>query len=166
MAFQLWIKSSTHPLTTGEIMHQLSSLLWYNELHDWDRVVILMFSAFDPEALSNSNCLLCRDILQQVIVSSADRDAVLKGAELLAVTHTEEILPKISILLKQCYDLDLVGEDEILKWYGDLTSSLSRNEASTFVKGASTARSILTAIRQKATPLITWLQQAETDDES
>lgn len=165
LTFRMWIQSSMTSLATTKIMHQLSSLLWHNELNERDRIVILMFSAFGPDSVSNQNCLLCRDILKQMVTSSADRSAVIKGAVLLALAYRAEILPKLSILFEQCYDLDLVEEDEFLKWDDDLTNSLNRAECSGIILDVPATRSDVAIICEKAIPFITWLRQAETDED-
>lgn len=59
-------------------------------------------------------------------------------------------IPRTPFIIKCLYDVDVVEEDMIIKWY----------------EGLEDAAGPLMTIRDAATSLVDWLQEAESEDES
>ncbi|CAH1262702.1 eukaryotic translation initiation factor 5-like [Branchiostoma lanceolatum] len=74
----------------------------------------------------------------------------LGGFEQLVNLHKEVLLPKVPVLLKTMYDLDLVDEEVILQWGDKVSKKYVSKELSQ-------------QIHDKAAPFITWLKEAEEE---
>lgn len=81
--------------------------------------------------------------------------ALLNGMECVIGLHEVPLLPKVPLILKGFYDLDLVEEEVVLDWGSKPNSRYVSKE-------------LTTKIISKAEPLIKWLKEAkeESDDES
>ncbi|XP_019625674.1 PREDICTED: eukaryotic translation initiation factor 5-like [Branchiostoma belcheri] len=75
---------------------------------------------------------------------------LLGGFEQLVNLHKEALLPKVPVLLKTMYDLDLVDEEVILQWGDKVSKKYVSKELSQ-------------QIHDKAAPVITWLKEAEEE---
>lgn len=78
---------------------------------------------------------------------------LLKGIENMIWFYYEGIewlLIKVPNILKTLYDLDIVDEEVFMEWHADTKTNATK---------------ISDKIRQRAKPFITWLEEAETDDE-
>ncbi|EGF77070.1 hypothetical protein BATDEDRAFT_37464 [Batrachochytrium dendrobatidis JAM81] len=77
--------------------------------------------------------------------------ALLGGIERLVGIEHPELLPKVALILKALYDVDLVEEDVVLAW-GDKPSKKYVD------------RKISKDIRAKAEPFLNWLREADEDN--
>jgi len=79
-------------------------------------------------------------IIRKFISNQDDQIFLLSFFDILCSTKNPSLAPKISLLLKDLYDMDLVEEESILKWYGGPISDL---------------------VKEKSGPFITWISSAE-----
>lgn len=77
---------------------------------------------------------------------------LLGGVELILALHADKLMEKVAVILKLFYDLDLLEEKVLLEW----GSKVSKKYVS---------KEVAAQIHDKASPFITWLQQAEEESE-
>lgn len=121
----------------------------------------------DKAPLILSELLLDQDIIKQLkkyrtlllrfnVDNKRAQKSLLGGIECVIQLHSDALLPKVSVILKVLYDLDIVDEETILDW----GKKVSKKHVS---------KEVSAAIHEKAQPFLRWLQEAEedssTDDE-
>ncbi|XP_051511944.1 eukaryotic translation initiation factor 5-like [Myxocyprinus asiaticus] len=77
---------------------------------------------------------------------------LLGGFECLVKLHQSQLLPRVSVILKDLYDADLVEEDVILAWAEKVSKKYVSKE-------------LAKEIHAKAEPFIKWLKEAEEESE-
>ncbi|XP_051500595.1 eukaryotic translation initiation factor 5 [Myxocyprinus asiaticus] len=77
---------------------------------------------------------------------------LLGGFECLVKLHQSQLLPRVSVILKDLYDADLVEEDIILAW----AEKVSKKYVS---------KDLAKEIHAKAEPFVKWLKEAEEESE-
>lgn len=78
---------------------------------------------------------------------------LLRGFELIVKEYQNQLLPKVSHILKELYDCDIIEEKEILEW--------AKKQYKKTV-----GKELAEQIHAKATPFIKWLQEAEEENSS
>lgn len=73
--------------------------------------------------------------------------------QLVGKVHKDDLLPKVTHILKQLYDTDVVDEEVILDW--------SKKVSKKYVD-----KSVSQEIHERAAPFIKWLEEAEEEEES
>uniref|UniRef100_A0A4W4F5I6 Eukaryotic translation initiation factor 5 n=1 Tax=Electrophorus electricus TaxID=8005 RepID=A0A4W4F5I6_ELEEL len=77
---------------------------------------------------------------------------LLGGFECLVKLHQSQLLPRVSIILKDLYDSDLLEEDVILAWAEKVSKKYVSKE-------------LAKEIHAKAEPFVKWLKEAEEESE-
>ncbi|KAI7790005.1 eukaryotic translation initiation factor 5 [Triplophysa rosa] len=77
---------------------------------------------------------------------------LLGGFECLVKLHQSQLLPRVSIILKDLYDADLLEEDVILAWAEKVSKKYVSKE-------------LAKEIHAKAEPFVKWLKEAEEESE-
>uniref|UniRef100_A0A3B4DAA9 Eukaryotic translation initiation factor 5 n=1 Tax=Pygocentrus nattereri TaxID=42514 RepID=A0A3B4DAA9_PYGNA len=77
---------------------------------------------------------------------------LLGGFECLVKLHQSQLLPRVSIVLKDLYDADLLEEDVILAWAEKVSKKYVSKE-------------LAKEIHAKAEPFVKWLKEAEEESE-
>jgi len=117
----------------------------------------------DKAPLILSELLLDQDIIKQLkkyrtlllrftVDNKRAQKSLLGGIECIIQLHSDALLPKVSVILKVLYDLDIVEEETILDW----GKKVSKKHVS---------KEVSAAIHEKATPFLKWLQEAEEDSD-
>lgn len=84
--------------------------------------------------------------------SEKSQKGLLGGIERLVIVSYPALLPSVSLILKALYDCDLVEEEVFLAWYEKASKKyVDKKDAK--------------KVREKAAPFITWLRDAEEDDD-
>ncbi|XP_071512104.1 eukaryotic translation initiation factor 5-like [Diadema antillarum] len=78
---------------------------------------------------------------------------LLGGLEQVISLHSKTLIPKVPIILKTIYDLDLVEEEVIIAWAAKPSKKYVSKE-------------MIQQIHEKAAPFIKWLKEAEEEDSS
>lgn len=73
--------------------------------------------------------------------------------QLIGVEHTTTLLSKTPLVLKLCYELDIIDEEVMIDW----ATKLSRKYVS---------KEVSRQIHNKASPFIKWLKEAEEEESS
>lgn len=113
-------------------------------------VVALVFEAlFDKDIAKQFP--LRHKILARFIKAEVEKEVI---TNLMILCAEEETLkPKFHILLKKFYDAELIAEDAIMEWFNKKKGP----------KGIS--KDTYALFKEKATPFVDWLQQADDEDE-
>jgi translation initiation factor 5 len=86
-----------------------------------------------------------------LVSGEKEEKAFLGGLErLVGVLHTK-LLPKVSLLLKEAYDLDLLSDEVILAW--------AKKNSKKYV-----SKEVNKEVRKKAEPFVQWIETAEEED--
>lgn len=92
-----------------------------------------------------------QEVFSHLIQNEKGQKAVLGGMErLVGVNHPETLMPKVPLILKALYDLDLVEEEVILAW--------GKKPSKKYV-----SKDVSKEIRKKAEPFLQWLATAEEE---
>uniref|UniRef100_A0A171A8G6 Eukaryotic translation initiation factor 5 n=1 Tax=Triatoma infestans TaxID=30076 RepID=A0A171A8G6_TRIIF len=79
--------------------------------------------------------------------------ALIGGVEQIVAMHKTTLLPKVPAIFKLLYDLDILEENVIMEWGGKVSKKYVPKELSQ-------------EIHNKAEPFLTWLKEAEEEEES
>ncbi|XP_073982475.1 eukaryotic translation initiation factor 5 [Rhodnius prolixus] len=79
--------------------------------------------------------------------------ALIGGVEQIVAMHKTTLLPKVPAIFKLLYDLDILEENVIIEWGGKVSKKYVPKELSQ-------------EIHNKAEPFLTWLKEAEEEEES
>jgi len=138
------VEEFTKALKEGEeVFEKLKELKSRFTLRDVDfmsRLLTAMFgSATDLQAVAKEH----QNVLKHYVKSGEDQTTLLNYLETLCGTIKTTLVGKIALVLKDLYDDDLLEEENVFQWY-------DREEINPTVK-------------DKATPLIKWLREAEEE---
>jgi len=78
---------------------------------------------------------------------------LLGGIEQVIQLHKDQLLPKVALIFKAMYDLDILDEEVLLEWNSKVSKKYVSKELST-------------EIHAKAAPFMKWLQEAEEEESS
>lgn len=87
----------------------------------------------------------------------ADQRHIIGAFELLCQVHRPQLMAFFPVILKHLYDSDIVEEEAMLMWAGEQ----GRSEEFT---APSLTDDQVAALRKKATPFVTWLEEADEED--
>lgn len=75
------------------------------------------------------------------------------GIEQVINLHKDTLLPKVALIFKALYDLDILDEEVLIEWHAKVSKKYVTKELST-------------EIHAKAEPFIKWLKEAEEEESS
>lgn len=88
-----------------------------------------------------------RDLLSKFVTTKEAQISLLNCVENYCGKINTEQLNKVSFIIKELYDLELVDEENVLKWYETEKSYA------------------IPTVREKAAPIIKWFQEADEEEE-
>lgn len=143
------------------IAEELRSIQTLSSLRPSDRVLIYLGSTFTASSITDKDVEKHRDVLAVLTPKASDiqQRHLIAAAEWFCGAHVPELLKMFPVLLQQLYENDLVDEDSFFSWNADTT----RNEYSAHESLISDEQ--LSAVKEAATPFITWLREADEDDD-
>lgn len=151
----------THESEPANVISELRAVQTFCALPRSERGYIIIAACFE-----NGQALLKQLAPKKDILVAFAKDAgvasLFGGLEKAATLRFPEVGPKLAIVLKALYDIDVLGEDEILAWHGaGLTQPEKNVHFSSDVTDVQRA-----AILAATEPFITWLNEAEEDDDT
>ncbi|KAJ3044505.1 hypothetical protein HDV00_001932 [Rhizophlyctis rosea] len=145
--FANWIGENPKA-TDADILAEVEKL----SLRDDKVCVVLAQVLFDDKILAGKQVQKRAPLLKRFIKNEKCQKGLLGGIERLVGISHKELMPKVAMILKALYDEDLVEEETLLVW-GEKASKKYVD------------RKVSKEIREKATPFLNWLKEAEEDDD-
>lgn len=120
-----------------------------------DKAVIVLCEVLLKENLIEKMKLLKNLFLRFTHENHKAQRYLLRGVGLTIASMKEQLLPKVTTILNMFYTLEIIVEDVFLEWYAKGQKRSSKLDE------------VSLEIIEKATPFITWLNEAseESDDE-
>lgn len=141
-------------VTNEQLVEYVTNQQMASALKSHDKLRILIFAAFTPDFFKNKEVEKYAPVISRITNSNRIMERHLIAAlEAFCVEKTKNF----PVLLKQLYDEDALDEETILEW-----ADQGRSEF-TLPSVDEDSRAIL---RGEAEPVVVWLQEAESEDES
>lgn len=116
-------------------------------IDDKQFVVHLFDALFEPTVDLFAEIKKKKDILAAVVTSPASQIALLNRIEYFCGKVNPSVVSKVSFIIKELYDQEIVEEESVLGWYEKEKDSE------------------IPTVREQATPIIKWLKEAEEESE-
>ncbi|KAK9247962.1 domain found in IF2B/IF5-domain-containing protein [Lipomyces tetrasporus] len=114
---------------------------------------VLAQTLFDKDILKQNQIKYRAPLLKKLMTGENHEKAFLGGTERFIGLEHPELIPSVPTILHQYYSCDIVSETAILKW----GSRASKKYVD---------KDISKKVRKAAQPFLTWLEEAESEDES
>lgn len=142
------------------LLEELRILQATASLKPRDKVIIYLGAFFSEACVTAGEIEAQKEILAKISDSSVLQRNLIAGFEWLCGTRFPEKLSKLfPVVLKKLYDEELVEEEIFVEWYGDTV----RNDHSPH--DSMISYETLEQLRAAAAPFMTWLNEAEEEDE-
>jgi translation initiation factor 5 len=123
------------------------------------RPVIFLGAVFTPAVLAAGEIKLHKDMLKLLAPNPIQQRHVISGFEWFCGSRHPSIMKFFPVILKELYDEEIVDEEVFILWNNSYTRCWNSLDLSMI------SYEILEQLRFLAAPFITWLQQAEEDDD-
>lgn len=154
LAIAVEVRTAMQQSTEGDTAAAVLSLMATAKEHELEPIDLFGFllAEFDDTAVKQFG--VHKKVLTKLMKAAPDKIKTQKFLlsqleELVGDRHKDALLKKSPTLLKVMYEMDLLEEDVIIKW---------------FHKGSK--KKLGKAVRDAAEPFVTWLKEAEEDDDS
>ncbi|RKP01190.1 hypothetical protein CXG81DRAFT_3375, partial [Caulochytrium protostelioides] len=118
-----------------------------------DRACTVLVQVLFDEKIIEENQIEQRAELFQALVEGNEKaqKATLGGVERLVGMSVPQLMPKLPLILKAFYDIDVIEEDTLMAWEAKVSKRY-------------VDKKIGKELREKAAPFLTWLREAEEED--
>lgn len=171
--FRLWLQKNESTTSDAAVIlakhqhiaavaEQLRSIQTLSSLRPSDRAIIYLGATFTANSIAQNDVANHHDILAALAPRGSDiqQRQLIAAMEWFCAVREEDLLRMFPVVLKQLYDADLIDEDAFFSWHADTI----RNEYS--ADSSLITDEQLVALREAATPFITWLREAEEEESS
>jgi hypothetical protein len=156
--FRLWL-SCNQETAPARIMEELRGIHVFGSFRPADRVLTYLGGIFSTRIISNGEIALHKHVLAQWSGSIPSQRSLISGFEWFCGEYCAILLKAFPVVLKTLFDEDLIDEDVVLAWYADtVPNELSASQSLISVEQ-------LQKLHASARPFVTWLQEADVEDE-
>jgi translation initiation factor 5 len=140
--------------TPAAIIELVTNQQMASALKSHDKIHILVRGAFTPQFFKNKECQTYAPIIKGITKG----DKIMERHLIAALEVVCKDKPKnFPVMIKQLYDLDALEEESILAWADGGRTEYTR---------ADVDEDLRAALRGEAEPVVVWLQEADSEDES
>jgi len=130
----------------AEIINKLQEIK-KRGIDDKQFIVHLFDALFEPTADLFAEIKKKKDLLAAIVTSPAAQIALLNRIEYFCGKVNPSVVNKVSFIIKELYDQEILEEESVLGWYEKEKDSE------------------IPTVREQATPIIKWLKEAEEESE-
>ena len=141
-------ESNLDDLTDQEIIDKASEL----EVREDKAITVLVQVLLNENVIQEKQIEKRQNLFSHFAKSEKSQKGLLGGIERLVIVSFPSLLSSVSLILKALYDCDLVEEEIFLTW--------DEKASKKYVDKKDAKK-----VREKAAPFITWLREAEEDEE-
>jgi len=141
--------------TISGILAELKRLQVARGFSETEKFKVLLESTIDvtdPKSVPDQFVKNAK-MYSQVVTNEQSGNLMLLCIEELVGVVEKKLLPRTPIILQKLYDEDVLEEEHIIKW------------AESPLETSLIARDTAIEVRKAAKPFVTWLQEAEEDDD-
>ena len=141
-------ESNLDDLTDQEIIDKASEL----EVREDKAITVLVQVLLNENVIQEKQIEKRQNLFSHFAKSEKSQKGLLGGIERLVIVSFPSLLSSVTLILKALYDCDLVEEEIFLTW--------DEKASKKYVDKKDAKK-----VREKAAPFITWLREAEEDEE-
>eukprot|EP00467_Chlorarachnion_reptans_P019263 CAMPEP_0114519100 /NCGR_PEP_ID=MMETSP0109-20121206/18813_1 /TAXON_ID=29199 /ORGANISM="Chlorarachnion reptans, Strain CCCM449" /LENGTH=359 /DNA_ID=CAMNT_0001699797 /DNA_START=219 /DNA_END=1298 /DNA_ORIENTATION=- len=146
--------SSNQP-TVAQILAELKRLQVARGFNESEKLKILLESSVETSNLKEVTKEFQKraPLFKEAVTNAQEQKLFLLCLEELVGTVEKKLLPRTPMLLQTLYDLDIIEEEQITEW------------AESPPETGIVPRDVATEVRKAAGPFVTWLKEAEEEDD-